>query len=85
MIKIDDEKLKMFFKEKGYAESTIRQHSRRVRQVNREGLTEEDVDLKHKDDVLETRKSLQRAVRRLNEFEKWGKNERTSSKTKTIG
>ena len=46
--------------------------------MNREGLTEEDVDLKHKDDALETRKSLLRAVRQLNEFEKWGKNERTS-------
>ena len=73
MIKIDDDQLNAFLKEKGYAKATIRNYGKFIRRANREELTIDDIDQICENRSCQTRCKLKTAVRLLEEFNNWEK------------
>jgi ActR/RegA family two-component response regulator len=75
MITIDQARLNRFLEERGYAKETIHQYSEAIRQVNREGLTVDAIYLKYGNYSCYLRHKLRMAVRMLDEFKNWCKND----------
>jgi hypothetical protein len=75
MIKIDENQLNRFLKEEGYFDATMRNYSEYIRLVNREGLREDAIDQTYKNYSPETKGKLRTAVRLLDEFKDWCKND----------